>query len=1691
MIDVTGYTFLEDIDTGLHARMCRCVRQKDNKTVILKILTSEFPTHQEITNLEHEYYLLKQINWPGIIKAYDLINLNLTPILVLEDSNNQTLSSFLRGKILSLNDFFVIALQLAECLKGLHLHHIIHKDIKPANILIDPHTLSIKLTNLSIATKINAEVKNEMIPDRLEGTLAYMSPEQTGRMNRSIDYRTDFYSLGITFFEMLTGILPFESPDPLDIIYAHIAKSPPLVTDIQPKIPLMISAIVSKLLSKAPEERYANGLGLKYDLEQCATQWKEKNVIEHFVLGEKDSQDQLHLSNKLYGREEQSNQLLTIFENVCLGHNTLVLISGHSGIGKTSLVNEIYKPLTQRKGLFCAGKFEQLNRRPYSALVKAFQDIIKQVLAESDVKLEQIKQQLLKALGKNGQAIINVIPEVALIIGKQPNLPTLNALESENRFNLTLQNFIQVFAQYDHPLVLFLDDLQWADSASLKLIEQVTSNASIRYLLLIGAYRDNEIDTNPYLTSTLNWTKESGISYHTITLKPLNQMDVEHLLFDTFPQCSNPISLIAKQIINKTNGHPLFIHELLNTLYHEQLTYYSHETLSWIWDLKKIEERIIVDNLVDLFILKIQSLSEREQQTLKSAACIGTTFSLQLLATTTNQSLESTAAQLNHAQQMQLIIPLGDTSKVSELLANNLVIANTLSDEELQYRFGHDKILQAIHNIIPLEVLQHTHLNIGRYLLKEKPLAENDERLFDVLNHLIQAKSLITSASEREHLTLYNLWAGNKALSFSAYQTALYYFQSGLEFLDKCGDKNNYEIALALYHGQLQCLYLLGDFVQGDQCFSMTESFSKTNLHKAETYLIKIQAYAGLSKYQKVLENTSKALKLFQIDLPLDVSRIKVLLEMVKIHINIGWRPIENLDQFLKKATDPDIILLQKLYSNAIGAAYLLGNQSVYMYIVCKTINLSLTHGYTAETSFALIVYATVFAERFNQFKLAFAFSTLSTKLEKNEYSPSIASKNLFVKAYYINPWQAHLQDSIEILQQCFDLSIEIGNLEYSGYCMIRNPIQYNLGRNLSKIASSCERDVEYLKSLKNENWYYTILFLHLVVKQLQSNVIPPAEFERVIDEVLARGKMLGLSIYIRYAQLLYIIGDFTEAFKWSSKFYQQREQTRGMVISLSVGLLYHALALIQQYPTASYLEKRRYWRILKSIEKKFRVSSQVTPSNLSFIHLLISAEMAGIKNNNPVEAQRLYNEAISAATHFNYINYVALINECTARFYLRLGVSGVAKLYIQQAYYAYKRWGAHYKCQLLAEQYPDWISAMTPQESTDSAMKRTLSSPVDSNSLDLMAILKANQAIAKELDLNKVLKKLLQIAFENAGAEKGALFFEKQNQLFVVAEGINKQDIQVNINGTPLESHQEIPKLIITYVQRTHENLILNNEHEISKFQNDPYIQTNRPKSILCMPILQHGRAESYVYLENSLASNAFTSERLKILSLLGGQSAVSLENAKLYAASNRFVPYQFLRHINRHNLVEAQLGDQVQRVMTILFCDIRNFTTLSEQSNSAEIFKFINLFLGYMEPVIKRNQGFVDKYIGDAIMALFENPTLAVKAGLEMLKRLDDFNIESGYQPITIGIGINTGDLMLGIIGDQSRIEGSVLGDAVNIASRIENLTKQYPENILISESTKEQLIPSDFNLYFVGVANIKGKSKPVTIWGVKDKN
>src|SRR5919199_1045930 len=852
MVMLPGYRITNKIYDGFRTLVYRGQRESDQKAVVIKLLKSEYPTFKELVEFRNQYTITKNLDLPGIVQPMTLENYRNGFALVMEDFGGVALTDYTTQKQLSIVEFLNIAIQIAQTLEGLHHNRIIHKDIKPQNILINPETKQVKLIDFSISSLLPRENQESINPNVLEGTLAYMSPEQTGRMNRGIDYRTDFYSLGVTFYELLTGQLPFVSQDPMELVHCHIARIPTPPTELNPAIPVMVNDIIMKLMAKTAEERYQSAFGLRIDLETFLQQYSEKGSITQFPLGRRDISERFVIPEKLYGREAEVATLLAAFDRVSnppsplgqgeLGGSEMMLVAGFSGIGKTAVVSEVHKPIVRQRGYFIKGKFDQFKRDiPFRAWVQAFQNLMRQLLTESAAEVQKWKTGILEALGQQGRVMIDVIPELELLIDKQPEVPELEGSTAQNRFNLLFQKFIRVFATSEHPLVIFLDDLQWADSASLKLMQLFMSDRDTHYLLLIGAYRNNEVSATHPLMLTLEEIRQADATINQITLAPLDKSSLNRLIADTL-SCPSSLALpLTELVLSKTKGNPFFTNQFLKSLHEEGLISFDITRGYWQCDIVQVRTLALTDDVVEFMALQLRNLPVRTQEILKLAACIGNQFDLATLGIVSKILPLKTANILWKALQEGLILPNSELYKFFQE-QEGLGSENHLQSP-VTYRFLHDRVQQAAYLLIPEDQKQATHLRIGQLLLSKgghdgtTPTAqEREEKIFDIVNQLNIGVELITQQQEGDELAQLNLIAVRKAKASTAYAAAVDYLTLARELLAADSWMQHYDLTINLYVEAIEAEYLNTNFERSQKLVEVVLARAKTLLDKVKVY---------------------------------------------------------------------------------------------------------------------------------------------------------------------------------------------------------------------------------------------------------------------------------------------------------------------------------------------------------------------------------------------------------------------------------------------------------------------------------------------------------------------------------------------------------------------------------------------------------------------------------------------------------------------------------------------------------------------------------------------------------------------------------------------------------------------------------------------------------------------------------------
>ncbi|MGE5656699.1 MAG: AAA family ATPase [Actinomycetota bacterium] len=1492
MMNLPGYQVLAQIYESANSLVYRGFRSADGQPAIFKVLKQDYPAPTELTRYQQEYEIVRSLNLEGVVKAYSLENYQRTLVIILEDFGGESLKVLMERQNFLLPDFLKIAIEVIEIISEIHAANIIHKDINPSNIVLNQTTGQLKIIDFGMATVFSRENPTMKNPHLLEGTLAYISPEQTGRMNRSLDYRTDFYSFGVTCYEMLTGKLPFETKDEIELVHCHIAKQPRSPQELNSKIPKVVSDIVMKLLAKNPEDRYQSAWGIKADLVLCQMQLDANELIEDFSPGENDISDKFQIPQKLYGREREVETLLAAFERVaateqnqaassCLqqvkpGGVELMLVVGYSGIGKSALVRQIYQPVIEKRGYFVGGKFEQFQRNtPYSAVVTAFAGLVQQLLTETETQLQQWQQKLLAAFGSNGQAIVDIIPEVELIVGKQPPLPELGATEAQNRFNLLFQKFIRVFCASDHPLVIFLDDLQWADSASLKLIQLMMMDTDTKHLFLIGAYRDNEVSANHPLMLMLEELQKEGATVNQIMLTPLELEDITELISETLHREVNSVKPLAELVTKKTLGNPFFVNQFLKTLYAENLFIFNFNSLSWQWNLAQIEAKSITNNVVELMINNLRRLPTSLQRVLCLAACVGSDFDLTTLSIICEQSPVETFQALTSAIKTGLIQPTSELD--SQLLIQN-------------FKFGHDRIQQAAYTLIDETQKQALHFKIGHLLWQNTAPELLLEKIFEIVDHLnlglgenSDTLPFRFSQAERNEIAKLNLMAAQKAKVAIAYKAAAEYLNSGLNLLAGDSWQTQYNLTLDLYTTLAEVEQLNTNFERVEQIANLVEKNAKTVLDKLKVYEAKILLYAAQNYQKTAIEIGLEVLELLGISLlevPPQVQAIEELYE-------------------LPEMIEPTFLGAMRILMSISVPAFIADPQLLSV-IVFTMVNLCIKHGNSPLSAFAYAFYGLLLCGGLVDIKSGYKFGRLALQVLEKFKAREVETKvgNLFYGL--IIHWKEPAQNAIEPLRETVKTGLDNGDIEFTGYAALHYCSNRLLvGKNLGIVQQEQKQYMSLLQTLKQSFSLYHAQIWGQLALNLSSKVVNPYD---LMGEIFDESKMLPLlqeannlmslyAIYLAKTILNYLLKNYKAAITNAVLATQYEHGAIGL-FTASQNPFYYSLALLADYPNTSHSEQIEALKKVVVNQQKMKLWADHAPMNFQHKYELVEAEKARVLGKF-LEAEELYEKAITGARKNGYLHEEALAYELAAEFYLTRGLERIAQTYMTEAHYSYIRWGAQVKIEDLEARYPQLIikstlgSHLTDSEATTG---RISSSGSLGEALDLATVMKASQAIASEIELAKLLASLMKILIENAGAQLGYLILESNGQLLIEASGSVEEVqgglplLQTNVlQSAPLENN--LPVSIINYVARTKESVVKNDASLPSKFANDPYIKTHHSKSILCAPLLNQGQLLGIIYLENNLTIGAFTCNRLEVIKLLSTQAAVSIANAKLYA--------------------------------------------------------------------------------------------------------------------------------------------------------------------------------------------------------------
>jgi predicted ATPase/serine phosphatase RsbU (regulator of sigma subunit) len=1522
---VTGYVLAQAIRETQSATLIRGTREVDGAPVILKLLRAEHPTAAQVARLRHEHAVLSSVDLPDVVRTYGLVKHGRGLGLVLEDLGDVSLESTFRHQRPSLEQFLDLAIRMAGTVAGVHGRAVIHKDIKPHHFLMSGGQL--KLIDFGIATRLSSEAQAVAHTGALDGTLGYMSPEQTGRMNRSLDRRTDLYSLGVTFYELLTGRLPFEASDPLELVHAHIARRPRPPHELSASVPQIVSEIVLKLLAKGAEDRYQSADGLKADLEECRTRLTAgATTIERFPLGRHDVSGELSIPQKLYGRQSEVKALEQSFQRARAGKAGLLLISGTSGVGKSALVNELHKQIVQG-GAFVTGKFDQLSRSvPFSAIVAASRGLLRSVLGESPAVMADVARRLREALGRNGKLIADLVPELEVVLGPQPAVQPLGPAESQARFELVFREFLQVFARPEHPLVLFLDDLQWADAGSLRLVRQILSGGQGAHLLVIGAYRNNDAKELHPLLLTLDDIRKAGVRIDEISLGTLNLDHVVELLADTLHLDAAAVRPLAQILIRKTDGNPFFVQHFLGSLHEQRVLRFDGAAGRWSWDDAKIEAAVASDNVVELLVARLRRLSPEVQQVLTLAACVGQEFDLGTLALASQRTRAEVGPGLWEALREGVLVPLDGSYRY---LAEGSRTEEDLESLDSSYRFLHDRVQQAAYELLDANQRSEIHARIGRLLLSQAGSEPDDETVFEAVRQMNLGRALVVDRDERHRLGRLNLRAGLKVAASGAHSSARELLQRCLELLGPEAWEVDHETTLRAHLSLAECQVMLADAPGALKLLDSVEAHARNTLERVAGREVRIIVLSMAGRLLEAVDCGVDTARILGAQFPTDDAQLGPAIgaELGALQALLAGRPVESLLD-LPEMADPEKRALVEVMFKTNSAAFM-AKPPVSVLMGIKAVRLAVEHGNAPKSPYFYGNFGIINNAVGGEPDVSYRFGKLGVDLVHKNGHVEVEGSTYFLFGAFNCHWRRPIGESIEHLRHAVKACLETGAYLHAAWAEIIGTVyRYYRGESVPEVLEGFPRSVELLNKAEYAPGFTLFRMFGRTLKALTGQTAGPVSLDGDgFDEAAFLEQTKGIQILHVYYNVLKLplafhAGDMKLALSLADA---AMPVTPGMYFNAEHGL-FRGLAQAALLADAPADERAAGLEALRKQEATLRRWADACPANHAYRPVLLAAEIAALSDDQ-ARAMDLYEQAIKLAREVGFMQQEALANEQAAKFHLRRNRVTVARAYMREAFYGYQQWGAKTKTAALSERYPALLEGVdaAPRLAIPSDGRGTTHSSTTETArgLDLVTAVRATQALAGELELGSLLERLMRTMVENAGAQKGILVLNHDGRLEVEALiTLDPNQIRLAIRE-PVEQSTELPASVVQYVARSKETLVFADAAAEARFARDPYVLRHRPKSLLCLAMLHQGRLVGVLYLENNAATNAFSVDRVELLQFVAAQAAVAVENANLYGEL-RAATEQLRRSNDNLEAQVAERTEELQRTLAELWSEM-----------------------------------------------------------------------------------------------------------------------------------------------------------------------
>ena len=1485
------YTFIKSLFKNERNEIMMAKRNSDGQTVVLKQSKLLNDDVSWASRLAHEYDVLKDLDHSGIPKVLDILYDGKTVTMVQEFIDGSDLKRLPFNRKISFAEVLAIAIQLSEILHYLHQKKIIHKDINTSNIMLAKNGV-VKLIDFGISYNLYSESNDVLKVDQIEGTLTYISPEQTGRTTYPVTQSCDFYSFGILLYELLTGKPPFDSVDPLEVIHFQLSRNPIPLQKIIPNLPDGLDKVVTKLMQKNPDERYHSASGLKSDLVTIQKHLVDKKPLLHFIAGLNDASEQYKQSQKLYGREREVEELMGYYKNQQRSKSMLVMVSGYSGVGKSALIKHIKFPIIQSKGTFLSGKFDQFKKDiPYYAFIEAIQEFLKNLLSEPEEKMNYWRERILNVLGENASLITEVVPLLSKIIGKQSQVAKLQPAQQESRFHMAVIDFIYAFSTSENPLVLFLDDLQWADLPSLNLVLRILQNPKQENILILGAYRENELEKGHPLLITLNQINDAQGYVKEIKLQPLNLETTCKITADSFGMNASQSNDLGQHIFAKTKGNPFFIHSFLKTLYDKKLVTKALEK-DWIWDNEQIEKLDYTDNVIDLMTDGLIQLPQETQQELKNASALGNTFSLTDLTDLSNKSQEKVFTDLVPAIKVGYLTINNSIYREIALsaLSDDFNSEKLLSDKKVKFTFLHDKVQQAAYTLIPETERLSLHLKIGRLLLQNRNENQIQEDIFELVNHFALSYHLIDETNEKEQVAKLCLSAGKKAKDSTSYTLAISFLNIAKNLLGYNSWTEKYDLTYNVILNLGECEYLNDNPITAEKYFKEVLKASKSRFEKLQVYYLHSSLYLKIGNTIESLRLGREAAKMYNIRFPKHKVTIQIfaIVTLMK-YLFLFSTKYKNTDLVLnqKNCEDEERIALHKFLIDLATSAYQ-QDQNLMMLVIFKIIKLYIKDGFTDASGFGFSGFSVVVLSALKMQKRGFGLWEITKRMHQKTQSPLIKWR----LSYTVNGFENHrskpFTDSYEDLLQMIKACRINGDQIFTAYSVaLELRIKFFASMPLTKLIESTENRMTLIEN--SQGGLDFMLSFFQLVKVLNSPSIREKWDDETYDTKITLERLTKENNRTKLAlfhtpKLVfhYFLGQYRESLHESENAKLYFDNVLGDICQ-TAHTFYSAMTVAAIYNELNRKEQKKWLKTFKNGLKTMQLYADGCPENFASHYNLLIAEQHVI-NYKFMKALHFYEKAIQLSTENKIIYIKAIACERAALLCKTNDLQKQEQLYIQEAWTAYNEWGAVLKCKQLENNYPDFFNIEVNPSRQNWTQGSTITSLSSKSALDLSSILKASQTIASQVKYEGLLKSLMHITIESAGAEKGCLLLLKGKQLCIEAVGVSgKEDIEI-LPSLPFEETDIVPKTIINYCRRTNESVVVNQAIKEPRFCDDAYILKNKTLSILCVPITVAGKMKGLLYLENKLLKGVFNADRIELLQMISGQIGISIENSILY---------------------------------------------------------------------------------------------------------------------------------------------------------------------------------------------------------------